>query len=168
MIDKSHCPWTKFRLNFGDSLSGRSFLKINHSIDIWIKIMCGAVFEKSYFALFVWYIWVKCKTANKNNFQLPNIPTKSWKGVSIYIDFTRGISYHLQDVGGCVEEQVGGAHHEGGGVVYLLWHKCCLFNFSSHIQWNHLLTTRKLSSLCRWTWWASRSSCSSCRWCSSS
>ena len=46
------------------------------------------------------------------------MPTKSWKGVSISID----LSYHLQDAGGCVEEQVGGPQHVGGGVVHLLKH----------------------------------------------
>ena len=50
------------------------------------------------------------------------MPTKSWKWVSISIDLTRGLTYHLQDAGGCVEEQVGGPQHVGGGVVHLSKH----------------------------------------------
>ena len=42
--------------------------------------------------------------------------------VSISIEFSRGISYHLRGAGGCVEEQVGGPQHVGGGVVHLLKH----------------------------------------------
>ena len=51
--------------------------------------------------------------------------------------------------GGHVEEQVGGAHHVGGGVVHLVRNKCSLLNISSQIQWNHFLATRYSSLLCK-------------------